>query len=65
MLVLGIDPGTAITGYGLVRCEGKALEAVAYGVIRTSGESLPHRLQQLHRELLSLIAKYQPTESSV
>ncbi len=65
MLVLGIDPGTAITGYGIVSCEGGALQPVAFGVIRTSGGSLPPRLLQLHRELLELIAAYHPTESSV
>jgi len=65
MLVLGIDPGTAITGYGIVRCEGAALEAVAFGVIRTSGDSLSSKLQQLYHELRGLIARYHPTESSV
>jgi crossover junction endodeoxyribonuclease RuvC len=65
MLVLGIDPGTAITGYGIVRCESGVLQPVAFGVIRTSGDSLQPRLLQLHRELLGLIATYHPTESSV
>ena len=65
MLVLGIDPGTAITGYGIVRCEGGTLEAVAFGVIRTSGDSLPPRLHQLYHELLGVIATHHPTESSV
>jgi crossover junction endodeoxyribonuclease RuvC len=65
MLVLGIDPGIATTGFGIVRCEGGALECVAFGAIRTSGDSLPPRLQQLHRELLALITTYRPTEGSV
>ncbi|MBO7542813.1 crossover junction endodeoxyribonuclease RuvC [bacterium] len=40
MLVLGIDPGTRITGYGLIRSEGSALECAEFGVIKNS-QSLP------------------------
>ena len=46
MLVLGIDPGTAITGYGLVNEEDGNLTLVDCGVITTpSGQPLPERLQ--------------------
>jgi len=66
MLVLGIDPGTAITGYGIVRAEGDALEAVAYGAITTSAnQPLEARLQQLYTELLALIETFRPVEASV
>jgi crossover junction endodeoxyribonuclease RuvC len=64
--VLGIDPGTAITGYGIVRFDGEHLEAVAYGVITTAaGSPLPFRLQHLYRELRTLIHTHQPTQASV
>ena len=63
MLVLGIDPGTAITGYGLVRSDGEALSLVDYGVITTpSDRAMPERLQMIHRELTSLIEGHQPTD---
>jgi crossover junction endodeoxyribonuclease RuvC len=66
MLVLGIDPGTAITGYGLVREEGGALSLVACGVIRTPAEdSLPQRLAQIYNALRRLIATYQPAHMAV
>lgn len=66
MLVLGVDPGLATTGYGLVRETPEGLEAVAYGVIRTpAGVALPERLQQLYQELSALIQEYRPTESAV
>mgnify|MGYP006308343719 CR=1 FL=1 len=66
MLVLGIDPGLAITGYGLVRKDGGGLQAIAYGVVRTPGKRpLAERLQKLYRELVTLIEKYQPDESAV
>lgn len=53
MLVIGIDPGTATTGYGLVREESDgSLFAVAYGVIRTSAKTpMPIRLTQIHQQL--------------
>ena len=64
--VLGIDPGTAITGYGIVRFDGERLEAVAYGVITTAaGSPLPFRLQHLYRELRTLIHTHQPAQAAV
>lgn len=61
MRVIGIDPGTAITGYGVVDLEGGRLTAVAYDAIKTSaGVNLPKRLQFLYRELLMVLERYQP-----
>jgi len=66
MLVLGIDPGTALTGYGLVKSEGDDLTLVAYGVITTSPhQPLPERLQHIYRELTALIEDRQPTAVAV
>ncbi len=66
MLVLGIDPGVATTGYGLV--EGPADEArlVASGVVTTpSTFSLPERLLVVHDELAALIARHRPQAAAV
>jgi crossover junction endodeoxyribonuclease RuvC len=66
MLVLGIDPGTAITGYGLVKGEGDDLTLVTYGAIATSSDwPLPERLQRIYRELTALIEDRQPTAVAV
>ncbi len=66
MLVLGIDPGTATTGYGVVRYDGRALEPVAYGTIITSaGLPLSQRLQKIYKELAELIREYRPTQAAV
>lgn len=67
MLVLGIDPGTATTGYGLVRqTEQGELVVVEYGVITTSPDMmLSQRLLQLHQELQALITRHHPQESAV
>ncbi len=67
MLVLGIDPGTAITGYGLVR-EGERgqLTAVAYGAIRTSARlPMPQRLVLIHRQLQEVIQLHRPDSAAV
>lgn len=56
MLVIGIDPGTATTGYGLVReAPDGSLSAVAYGVIKTAAKTpMPQRLAQLHEQLVEI-----------
>ncbi len=66
MLVLGIDPGTAITGYGLVSKEDDALTLVDYGTITTPQEApLPQRLQTIYRELREIVSQHQPTAAAV
>lgn len=66
MLVLGIDPGTAITGYGLVKGEDDDLTLVAYGAITTSSDrTMPERLQHIYRELTALIQDRQPMAVAV
>ncbi len=66
MLVLGIDPGTAITGYGLVRETDEGLTLVDYGVITTpSGQPLPTRLQAIYQGLTDIIHGYQPDTAAV
>src|SRR5512133_1943354 len=66
-LALGIDPGTATTGYGLVRLEQDgSLVAVDYGVILTPKDaSAPARLEMLYDELRALLEKYQPDTAAV
>jgi len=67
MLSLGIDPGTAIVGYGLVREHNDgSLEAVHYGVIRTPAKTpMPERLQTIYESLNTLVQKYQPDRAGV
>lgn len=66
MIVLGIDPGTAITGYGLVSDGDGEAAAIAYGAITTASDlSLPDRLLAIHRELDQLIRQYRPDQAAV
>jgi len=66
MLVLGIDPGTAITGYGLVSKEGDAVTLVDYGTITTPQQTpLPQRLQTIYRELGEIVSQHHPSVVAV
>ena len=61
MIVLGIDPGTAATGYGLLERTGGRLQAIDYGCFETAPtDSLPVRLLALHDALSELIAARRP-----
>jgi len=63
MIILGIDPGTAIIGYGLIEKEekGQKLKAIKYGCIKTSKDfTTAERLRVLNEELGALIKKYRP-----
>ena len=67
MLSLGIDPGTASTGWGLVReRRDDSLAEVCHGVITTdSGQPMHRRLQLIHRELEELIETWRPDRAAV
>ena len=62
MLVLGIDPGTAITGYGLIKEVSKgSYEAVRFGCIRTEAKTeMPARLHEIYSEVIHLIEEHRP-----
>ena len=61
MLTLGIDPGTAITGFGLITQKNDKLQFIDCGVIRTSAsESASDRLRRIYKELKHLLVQYKP-----
>jgi crossover junction endodeoxyribonuclease RuvC len=62
MIVLGIDPGTAATGYGVVERRGSHLRAIDYGCIVTEHTiSLAERLLQIHGVVSELVETHQPS----
>ncbi|MCK4451457.1 MAG: crossover junction endodeoxyribonuclease RuvC, partial [Anaerolineae bacterium] len=66
MRVLGIDPGTAITGYGVVEEVQGDLKSLAFGVVRTpAGQPLPVRLQLIYREVKALAKEWEPCAAAV
>jgi len=59
---MGIDPGTAMCGYGLVSREGSAVRMVDYGCIQTSSaQPLPERLLLIHQAVSDLLGAHRPT----
>lgn len=66
MRVLGIDPGYAILGWGIIDVEGNHFRAVDYGAVTTeAGTDMPSRLKVLYNELMEIIAEYNPDEVSI
>ncbi len=61
MVVLGVDPGSRITGYGVVRHNGASFALLACGVIRLNSRSThAERIGQIYRELEGVIADFRP-----
>lgn len=61
MRILGVDPGTAIIGYGVIDHEKSKLTPVDFGVIRTSPDLAPHkRLSLVHQEIIEKIRYFRP-----
>ncbi|MDR1961772.1 MAG: crossover junction endodeoxyribonuclease RuvC [Gracilibacteraceae bacterium] len=66
MRILGIDPGTAIMGFGLIDAQAGRLSALAYGVWRTAPElPMERRLLALFTEVEACAGLYQPEEAAV
>ncbi|MBU1037120.1 crossover junction endodeoxyribonuclease RuvC [Patescibacteria group bacterium] len=61
MIILGLDPGLADTGYGIIKKRGHQLKMVSYGSIKTkAGENFIKRLEKIYQALTKIIKKYQP-----
>lgn len=61
MLILGIDPGTATTGYGIINSDGGRITAVTYGAILTSPKKSPQdRLMSIYNHVMELVDTYKP-----
>lgn len=66
MVILGIDPGLAHTGWGVVETRGPICRARAYGcVTTTASEPIDMRLGRIYRKLREVIEKYGPTELAI
>ena len=66
MRVLGIDPGSSVTGYGIVDELNGSISAVTWGTIRTSNRlPFPKRLKAIHDGLTEIIKKYSPDVASI
>lgn len=66
MIIIGIDPGFAITGYGVIEHRSNKFRFIDYGVVTTSVDlTLPERLLKIDNDLNKLLVKYSPDVMSV
>ena len=64
-LILGIDPGSRVTGYGVINAVGNRLEYVACGCIRLPDVDHPQRLKQIFDSLCQVIEEHAPQECAI
>lgn len=66
MKILGIDPGYAIMGYGIVEMKGNHFSVCGYGALTTdSGMNMPDRLKHLYTQLMDIIREYEPDVAAI
>ncbi len=66
MIILGLDPGTATTGYGVIRQTSFKISAIAYGTILTKPEMpMEQRLQVIYNDLGKVLRQYRPDEVAI
>ena len=66
MIILGIDPGYAIVGYGVVSYEKNKFVPINYGAVTTeAGKGISKRLQEIYHDVIRLIEGFQPDEIAV
>lgn len=66
MIILGIDPGLAIIGYGVIKTDGTHSKLLEYGAIRTKpSDNTPMRLSVIYNNLITIIDEYKPDEVAI
>ena len=66
MIILGIDPGIAIVGYGVIECKGNRFKALDYGAITTEANiPFTERIRIIYDDMTTLIDKYNPTDLAI
>ena len=64
--ILGVDPGIAATGWGVIEAEGSKFSTIDYGFIKTLPSDSPgHRLIIIHNTLNDIIERYKPAQASI
>ena len=65
MIILGIDPGSRCTGFGLIDNQPNRITYLHSGFFKIKGDSLPQRLGQIFQHIENLIGQYQPQQMSI
>ncbi len=64
-LILGIDPGSVTTGYGIINSEGQQHKVVCYGTIKAGSGNFPERLKIIFQSISALIHEHQPEQFAI
>jgi crossover junction endodeoxyribonuclease RuvC len=64
-IILGIDPGSRLTGYGIIKQVGAKTEYLGSGCIRLQGDELAPRLKQIFDGVSEIITQFRPTEFAI
>ena len=65
LIILGIDPGTVNTGYGLIKTSPKGLKCLDYGILNSSETNFSLRLQSMYKDISELCENYQPDHLAI
>lgn len=65
MRIIGVDPGSRFTGFGVIDAQGNQLHCVAQGFIDSTKGEMPERLATLQRRLADVVAEYSPESGAV
>ena len=65
MIILGVDPGLRVTGFGVIRQDGNKLGYISSGVIRTPDGNLPDRLKVILEGLTEVVVTYRPDQAAI
>jgi len=63
--IIGIDPGSRVTGYGIIVSDGRHSAHVVSGCIRVAGDDLPVRLGDIFRQVSAIVAEFAPLEMAI
>ncbi len=64
-IILGIDPGSRVTGFGLIQVVGNQSSYLASGCIRLGEQALPQRLGRIYQSLTEIIDRYHPEQAAI
>ncbi len=64
-IILGIDPGSRITGFGVIDSDGTRHRYIASGCIKMAELSLPDRLHRIYAGITEIVATYHPEQSAI
>jgi len=65
MIIIGIDPGYAITGWAVLKTDNNTISSVDSGTFESPQKELPFRINEIYNSLEKILKKYKPTEAAV